>query len=170
MLRGTTLLGAFAPTLRRAHTQLLYNGSTRPSLLVAFGLEARGGVSSVSHTVLHRPTALCDALRTLVPVIAFLIIYYIIMLQRITVKQLSTKSFVFTLHTKERCATRTFLSVLTYYFSFCVADGWQFPRIAHCSQPHPQPPLPARLARTRETMIATATAAITATARIVPKL
>lgn len=78
MLRGTTLLGAFAPTLRRAHTQLLCNGSTRPSLLVAFGLEARGGVSSVSHTVLHRPTALCDALRTLVPVIAFLIyiLYY----------------------------------------------------------------------------------------------
>ena len=44
MLRGTTLLGAFAPTLRRAHTQLLYNGSTRPSLLVAFRLEAQGGV------------------------------------------------------------------------------------------------------------------------------
>ena len=69
----------------------------------------------------------------------------------------------------KRCATRTFLCVLTIYFLPSGTLGWQLSRIAHCAQPQPHPPLPARFARIREMTMATQTAAMIATVKSVPQ-
>ena len=74
ILRGTTLLGAMRPPCAVPIHSFSVTGVPVQFYSLPFDWRLREELSSVSHTVLHRPTALCDALRLLFPVIAF--IYY----------------------------------------------------------------------------------------------